>query len=119
MDIVITLPKSFSWDEYTKEIQHALDNEEVLNFKVPYLPKVIKGDKCYVVHQGYVRGFMYIVGTSTEPFECTTTNRKWKGNFVQRSGDFHEIDPIPMKGFQGFRYFTMPITDKIIKESQQ
>ena len=26
------------------------------------------------------------------------------GKFIQRSGEFFKIEPIPMKGFQGFRY---------------
>jgi hypothetical protein len=37
-------------------------------------------------------------------FDCTTTGNNWSGNFIQRSGPFHRIDPIPMKGFRGFRY---------------
>lgn len=28
-----------------------------------------------------------------------------KGKFIERSGPFHNIVPIYMKGFQGFRYF--------------
>ena len=38
-------------------------------------------------------------------FDCTTTGEHWEGKFIQRTGGFHKIDPIPMKGFQGFRYF--------------
>jgi hypothetical protein len=42
---------------------------------------------------------------SEKNFDCTTTGKAWKGKFIERSGPFHKIEPIQMKGFQGFRYF--------------
>ncbi len=38
-------------------------------------------------------------------FDCTTTGKHWEGKFIQRTGVFHKIDPIPIKGFQGFKYY--------------
>jgi hypothetical protein len=35
-------------------------------------------------------------------FKCSTTGREWTGKFIQRTGKFFEIEPIPMRGFQGF-----------------
>lgn len=44
-------------------------------------------------------------GMSEKEFKCTTTGNVWKGKFIERSGKFYEIEPILMKGFQGFRYY--------------
>lgn len=103
-DIIITVPKSTSWKEYEKELDVVKDYSQVLNFKVSNFPKTIPGKKCYIVHDGTVKGWMEIVNLSEKDFECSTTGEKWKGKFVERSGKFHYINPIPMKGFQGFRY---------------
>jgi hypothetical protein len=104
-DIVITIPKSISWEDYQKEIDAVKDGSQVMNFKVNHFPKTKPGNKCYLVHNGFVKGWMEIVGLSEDNFTCTTTGRKWQGKFIQRSGPFHEIEPKLMKGFQGFRYF--------------
>jgi len=104
-DIMVTLPKSNSWDEYSKELDVVKDGSEVMNYKVRTFPKTGVGSKCYIVHDGFVKGWMEIVGMSEEDFTCSTTGRVWEGKFIQRSGPFHYIEPIPMKGFQGFRYF--------------
>lgn len=104
-DIIITIPKSIDWNEYKKEIEVVKDGSQVMNFKVNNFPNTKAGSRCYIIHNGAIRGWMEIVGLSEENFICSTTGREWKGKFIQRSGPFHEIDPIPMKGFQGFRYF--------------
>lgn len=106
-DIVVTLPKSVSWGDYSKELDKVKDGKEVMNFKVRSFPKTGVGKRCYIVHNGFVRGWMEIVGMSKEDFICSTTGKRWSGKFIQRSGPFHEIEPIPMKGFQGFRYFEL------------
>lgn len=104
-DIIITLPKTISWDDYEKELEAVKDGSQVMNFKVPTMPKVLPGNRCYIVHDGEVKGWMKIVGTKTGPFKCTTTGKEWPiGNYIERSGRFNHIAPIEMKGFQGFRY---------------
>ena len=103
-DIVVTLPASIAWEEYEKELRRAANGEE-MSFKVPTMPKVSPGERCYVCHRGAVVGWMTITGTHDGSFTCTTTGRHWSGKFVKRSGTFHYLsDPIPMKGFQGYRY---------------
>ena len=77
-----------------------------MNFKVSFLPKNIDGlERVYLVHNGYIIGWQKFVGTSDKPFDCTTTGKSWSGKFLQRTGEFHKINPIPHKGFQGFRYY--------------
>jgi hypothetical protein len=107
--IIITLPQTINWNDYEKELKKTENYKQVLNFKVSHFPKGInKGDKCYVVYQGFVRGWMEIVGFSEKQFTCSTTKKKWDGKFIERSGPFHYLnEKIPYKGFQGFRYFDL------------
>lgn len=102
-DIVITLPKSVKWSDYEKELEAAARGE-VMNFRVSNFPHTGKGRRCYVVHDGRVRGWMEITGMTDKQFTCSTTGRKWHGKFVERSGKFHPVDGPAMRGFQGFRY---------------
>lgn len=103
-DIIVTIPKKIKWVDYEKELEAVKDGVEVMNFKVNHFPKTKEGCKCFILHDGKIKGWMEIVGLSEEKFTCTTTGKKWSGKFVQRSGPFNKIDEIPMKGFQGFRY---------------
>lgn len=107
--IIITLPSSIKWEDYTRELNAVKDYNRTLNFKVHNFPKGIKkGDKCYLVHQGFIKGWMEIVGFSEKDFNCETTGKQWKGKFIERSGPFHYLtQPLPMTGFQGFRYFNI------------
>ena len=104
-DIIITIPKSIDWNEYQKELDAVKDYGQVMNFKVNNFPKTKSGNKCYLLYNGFIIGWMEIFGLSEKDFECTTTGKNWKGKFIERSGPLHKIEPIPMKGFQGFRYF--------------
>ena len=106
--IIVTLPSNINWNDYEKELNKVKNYENVLNFKVSNFPKgVKKGDKCYIAHNGIVKGWMEIVGFSEKNFECSTNRKNWSGKFIERSGPFHYINNvIPMKGFQGFRYFS-------------
>lgn len=107
--IIITLPKDIKWEDYEKELLKAQNYKHILNFRVHKFPKgVHKGDKCYVVHDNYIKGWMEIVGFSHKDFVCSTTHKKWQGNFIERSGPFHYLDDkIEYKGFQGYRYFDL------------
>ena len=106
MDIVITLPKTVAWEDYQLELDAVKNGNVVMNFKVPSLPKKSTlGSRCYLVYNGFVRGWMEIVGFSSNGFYCSVTGTYWDGKFIQRSGEFHYIEHVPMKGFQGWRYF--------------
>jgi hypothetical protein len=104
-DIIITIPANIDWKTYTQELNKVKDYKNVMNFKVPNFPVHSgKGKKCFLNYNGNIIGWMEIVGFSEEEFTCSTTGRKWKGKFIQRAGPFHPINPIPMKGFRGFKY---------------
>ena len=104
-DIVITLPSKIKWSDYEKELNAVKDESQVINFKVSFLPKC-KPEKVYICYKGNIIGWMKCCGMiDGKSFDCTTTGEHWEGKFIQRTGEFHKIEPIPMKGFQGFRYF--------------
>jgi hypothetical protein len=108
MDIIITLPSNITWKDYERELNDVKNGKSVLNFKVNNFPKLSKvGDKCYLNYKGNIIGWMYITGLSEKEFTCSITGKKWDGKFIERSGPFYSIDPIPMKGFRGFRYFNL------------
>lgn len=105
--IIITVPKSIKWEDYEKELKTVESGEYVMNYKVPTIPKDIDEiERCYVIYDGYIRGWQKVVGSSKDDsFKCTTTGKDWSGNFIQRTGPFHKIEPIQMKGFIGWRYY--------------
>lgn len=114
VDILITLPSSTDFIVYQKELKEVEDGSSVLNFKVPFFPNKSKvGNRCYLVYKGNIIGWMKIVGFEEKAFTCETTGRKWNGKFIQRSGKFHFISPIPYKGFQGFRYVDNELMNKL------
>jgi len=116
-DIIVTLPAKVKWEDYEKELLAVAENDEmILNFKVPFFPKETGvGCRCYLVHKGFIRGWMKIVGFHEDDFICEITGNYWSGKFIERSGKFHKIDPIPMKGFQGFKYFNEKIIENVIE----
>lgn len=104
-DIIVTIPSTIKWEDYEKELIDAQQNNYVLNFKVNSFPKYTKkGNKCYLVHNNYMVGWLYVIGFEEKEFTCQTTGKKWKGKFILRSPKFNKIEPIYMKGFRGFRY---------------
>lgn len=119
MDIIVTLPQDTRWVDYEKELAAVADGSQTLNFKVPVLPNQCKvGDRCFIAHQGVVRGFHIVTGLGVVNFTCTTTGRHWSGNAIQRSGPFTRFRPpfIPCDGFRGFRYVSrLPIADAIAR----
>ena len=68
--------------------------------------------KVFYVEDGYVRGFctLWAVDWGEQPSVCAATMRDWGSGaqLVMRADSWKWIKPIPMKGFQGFRYFDQP-----------
>ena len=105
--ICITIPKSIKWEDYEKEIKSVEDETQEMNYRLPTLPKDVKvGDRCYLCHDGYIKGWMKISNIGhRDGFTCTTTGQQWKeGNYISRTGKFNYLkNPVPMKGFMGYR----------------
>lgn len=109
MDWVITIPKTIAWKDYQRELATVADRTQVMNYRVRFIPKdMSEGDRCFIVHDGRVRGWMEIVGliARAEPWTCTTTGTRWPaGNYIQRSGPFTLVDGPEYTGFRGVRKF--------------
>lgn len=105
--IIITIPKNINWKDYEKELKAVEDGKMEMHYKVHVLPRDVNvGDRCYVCHDGFVRGWMKISHIGPiNGFRCTTTGKDWDGgNYISRTGKFHYLkNPYPMKGFMGFR----------------
>ena len=57
--LLITLPSSIKWEDYEKELDNVKDEKQVMNFKVPVLPKDTKEiERVYLIHKGF-QGFRY------------------------------------------------------------
>ena len=105
--ICITIPKRIKWEDYQKELKQVEDETYEMNYRIPTLPKdVHPGDRCYICHDGFIKGWMKISNIGVrESFLCSTTEDVWEtGYYVSRTGKFHYLkNPIPMKGFMGYR----------------
>ena len=110
MDWIITIPKVVPWEVYQEELEAVDDETHVMNYKVNYFPKEMEiGDRCYILWNGKVRGWMEIVGKvyKSESWICETTGAEWPaGKYIQRSGVFHAVDGPYMKGFRGIRKYS-------------
>jgi hypothetical protein len=122
MDIIITIPSSIT--NWFKECQEVEKDENLeLRYHVRALPKKCKvGDKCFVIQNGFIRGYHIISKLDyVHSFVCSTTGKKWgAGYYIIRKGKFYELNqPVPMKGFQGFRYINFDDTLSIIKIKEE
>jgi predicted RNA-binding protein with PUA-like domain len=106
---LITIPKTIKWEDYEQEIAAVADGDLVMNYKTRYFPKDMEvGDRCYLLWNGRVRGWMKIVGMEefSQPWQCQTSGQTWAaGKYIQRSGVFHKIDGPKMQGFRGVRRY--------------
>ena len=77
-------------------------------FPLGRAPKVEPGSKMFYVEDGFIRGFCTVVKVEDvqAPKRCSTTGRIWNpGSYViMNATTWKWIKPIPMTGFQGFRY---------------
>jgi len=108
MDWVVTIPKTTKWSEYLRELDAVKDGSLMMNYKTRYFPKdMTPGDRCFIVWNGRVRGWMSIVNLAElKEWKCQTTGTTWlAGKYIQRSGPFHCVDGPEMKGFRGIRRY--------------
>ena len=112
MDIIVTTPKS-QMANAAQEAADCIENgggEYFRRFHSTAGPqKLGYNDRVYYVEDGYVRGFAVVARSSLVGqggMRCETTGRVWsQGLYVFMPADSWQwILPVPMKGFQGFRY---------------
>jgi hypothetical protein len=111
MDIIVTTPKS----QMANAAQEAADviadggGEYFRRFPHSQAPKVKPGDRVYYVENGWITGYAVVTRTDDPRHTgvtCDTTMRTWPPGFYvfMDATTWRWIRPIPMKGFQGFRY---------------
>jgi len=120
MDIIVTTPKS----QMRAAAQEAADciaaggGMYFRRFAIRQAPTIVAGDRVYYVEDGFVRGFAVVSNTMfvSEGKTCDTTGRKWPPGFYvyMDATNWRWIKPIPMKGFQGFRYAGRPPGKSVI-----
>lgn len=95
MNVIVTLPLASGGLKHLQEkIQATRTGRAFWEFTRP--PKhLIEGDRIYIVCEGAVRGF----------FIADELSSQWFGDLVVYLDNWNALGkPIPMKGFQGFRY---------------
>lgn len=107
--IVVTIPKDRMAQVVEEEKQaQALQEagEEVFYFwGMARKPKKLEvGDRCYFVWGNAVRAYHEVVGFS-EDMTCEVTGINHPGHCVMLDPVIHEVEPLPMIGFRGYRYF--------------
>jgi len=121
MDIVVTTPKSempTAEQEARDCIAAAEKGLDPCYFRTfRRKPKGLEGgSRIFYVEDGYIRGFATVREVVHADMECDTTGRDWGAGFhaIMPATSWQWIDPIPMRGFQGFRYFTPPDSLRVI-----
>lgn len=110
-DIVCTWPKTRTLQSYLDELRKAENSGLTIGFRVAQRPpRHLISHRCYMVHDGAVRGWCLIFDIKwsdsfIDPVERRNMRAGW---FIVRSPHWHEIEPVPMVGFRGWRYFRLP-----------
>ncbi len=110
-NIIVTTPKS-EMENSRLEAEKCIENGGGYYFRtIAKQPKDIEPFKSFIyyVEDGYVRGRAIIMGVTGGTEDCSVTNREWGNNksknIWMQANTWEWINPIPMKGFQGWRYF--------------
>jgi hypothetical protein len=72
-----------------------------------------EGSRIYYVQDGYVRGYGVVSEIVVGGMACSTTGKDWGDGYhaIIPAVSWTWIKPLPMKGFQGWRYFVEPTED--------
>lgn len=112
-DIACTWPKTKPLGTYYAELENARRRNLVINFRVPARPKSTP-QRCYMVYDGFVRCWSpvkAILWRGEGEVRRVDGQGFWPaGWYIMREPFYAEIEPLPMKGFQGFRYFDRSLT---------
>lgn len=117
IDMVVTWPKSKALEVYLHELEQATALGLEINFRVPTPPTRVEAiERCYIVHSGYVRGWNAVrsITKRGEREVARVVSDAFSGFwpagwYIVRDPEWHPIDPlVPMRGFQGWRYFERP-----------
>lgn len=117
-NIVVTWPKTKPLEVYLGTLRRAFLKGLVINYRVRHLPTWddatlehdvlgwpfgVERPHCYHVHDGAVRGWTEVL------YGCHRHDGEvdgWPaGLYIVRSPEWHPVDPTPMAGFRGWRWY--------------
>lgn len=109
MDIVVTIPKNRleTVEEEESRVVEGLKKGEKWHFfwSLGRMPKRADDlERCYFLWGGAIRAY-HNIDWFDEDMECEHTGNFYEGVCVVLDPIIHNIKPIPMKGFRGFRYY--------------
>lgn len=110
MDIIVTTPKTQIKAAAAEAADCIADGggEYFRRFPKSWRINIRASDRVYYVEDGYIRGFAIVNRFQFReyPETCQTTGRVWDaGRYIYMDATtWRWIRPIPMRGFQGFRY---------------
>lgn len=111
-DIVVTTPKRMA-EVAAREARDCIEGGGGYYFRTfANQPKdLAPGSRVFYVEDGYVRGYAVVSEIREGEMECGTTGQEWLGGHhaILPAASWKWIEPIPMKGFQGFRYCSLDI----------
>lgn len=116
-DLVATWPKSRTLESYLTELDRAQGLGECINFRVSKLPSKVgfldwigRPHRCYMVYDGWVRGYNNIIGLDrlgdNTVFDPISGDALPSGNYIMRAPLWHPVEKKKMHGFQGWRYYS-------------
>lgn len=116
-DLIVTWPKTRSLESYLTELDRALSLGQAINFRVSRLPSDVgfldwmeRPHRCYMVHDGAVRGYNNIIGLDhigdNKVFDPVSGKALAAGNYIMRDPLWHPVEERKMHGFQGWRYYS-------------
>ena len=114
MNIVVTTPKN-QMALAAAEAQDCIDGGGGFYFRrfpEHSRPQLGPADRVFYVEDGYVRGFGVVTSVKWKGGEvCGTSGRLYSSGFYayMEASSWKWIKPIPMKGFQGWRYFDQAV----------
>jgi hypothetical protein len=99
-DIIVTTPKNRMAEaaREAEEVKAAGGGYYYRDYRNYRCPKIGKGERVYYVEDGYIRGFCLVHEIIRSRYE------RGYERVVMDAATWVWIEPIPMKGFQGFRY---------------
>ena len=95
-DIIVSFPKNKSWLAYLNYFMEIKSNHDIIPLIVSSVPKSGPGNKCFVIYDGMLRGWLEIYRlTETEDNEIC----------VELVPYFTSITNVPMSEIEDFKYF--------------
>jgi hypothetical protein len=112
-NLITTIPARHDlrhWHDVEPRLRECVDEESFWTFSCTHFPKHAgPGAACFIVHSGFVRGWFTVLDFTTDPCYRTGTSdaveAEWKEGPKVTLVTWRPLAvPLPMTGFQGWRY---------------